>query len=286
MRLPILRAGVRRRLASEGCVRTTAGLLIPAEDDLGALADCDVAVACALGHLDADTLMAALATPAGRSVIAAISSLPDHATVAAACTGTFALAEAGRLDGAGATTSWWLAPRFRSLYPGVALDMDSMVVDAGPALTAGASFAHIDLALALVSKVSLELSSAVARYLMVDSRPSQSGYALVSHLAAHDELVTAFERVVRSAIAAPIDLDAAVVTLGTSRRSLERRVRAVTGTTPIGFVQRIRVEHARHLRATTDLTTDAIARSVGYENAGTLRALLRRWPAATRVTAS
>ena len=64
--------------------------------------------------------------------------------------------------------------------------------------------------------------------------------------------------------------------LGTSRRTLERRVRAALNLTPLGFVQRLRIERARHLSATTDLTSAEIALRVGYANAETLRSLLRR----------
>ena len=59
-------------------------------------------------------------------------------------------------------------------------------------------------------------------------------------------------------------------------RLLERRVRAALNLTPLGFVQRLRTERARHLSATTDLTSAEIALRVGYANAETLRSLLRR----------
>ncbi|WP_328620989.1 DJ-1/PfpI family protein [Streptomyces sp. NBC_00354] len=88
----------------------------------------------------------------------------DGIPLAAACTSTFLLAEAGVLDGLSATTSWWLAPAFRQAYPHVALDESNMLAHADGVITAGAAMAHPDLALALVRQASPVLAELTARY--------------------------------------------------------------------------------------------------------------------------
>jgi transcriptional regulator GlxA family with amidase domain len=195
--------------------------------------------------------------------------------IASACAGTFVLAEAGILDGERATTTWWLSPAFRNRYPAVQLEQDQMVIASGGITTAGAAFGHVDLALAIIRYSSPALADLVARYLVLDERPSQSAYIIPSALAQSDPTVAAFERWTRARLAEPISIPRAARSIGVSERTLQRCVQRTLGTSPIRFVQDLRVERASHLLRTTALSLETIARKVGYEHANTLRVLLR-----------
>jgi transcriptional regulator GlxA family with amidase domain len=151
-----------------------------------------------------------------------------------------------------------------------------MVVRSGRVLTAGAALSHMDLALAIVREASLELAELVARYLVVDTRPSQSTYAVSGHLAQADPLVQAFERWARARLGEGFSLDAAAAALAVSKRTLARRTQQVLGKSPLGLFQDLRVEHAVHLLRTTPASMERIADSVGYADPATLAALLRR----------
>lgn len=254
------------------------GMRIPTSGGFDELAAADIVVVPALGALDEAQVIAALSTPDVRDLVAALTDLEvDRQTaIAGACTGSFALAEAGLLDHRAATTSWWLGRLFRARYRQVDLTADRMVVRDGNVITAGAAFAHVDLALALVGTHSPHLADRVARFLVIDDRPAQSAYLAIDHLAAHDTLVAGFDGYIRTHLADGLDIDGIARLLGTTRRTLERRIGDVLGMSPLKAIQRRRVERARHLMATTDESMERIAAQVGYRNASTLRALLRK----------
>lgn len=268
-----LRAPRLTILADEDRVQLGGGVTLAVDGPMSGAAEHDVVVMSALGALNADQLAAALPRPTVRHAVETLGDL-DGPRLAAACTGTFALGDAGVLDGGRATTSWWLAPVFQSRYPGVELDDDAMVVDDERALTAGAAFAHVDLALAIVAGASPILADRVAKALVLDQRPSQSTYAAIGHLGHSDALVRSFERWVRAHLAEDVDLAVVAASLGVTRRTLERRTKDALGRTPLEVVQRLRVEHAQHLLATTDRTLASIAGDVGYASASSLRRLL------------
>ncbi len=258
-----------------GPVRTALGLSVPARPAGRRAPDC--VVVPAIGYKMPDPLQAALAKPEVGDAAAALRRWARQgATVSAACIGTFVLAESGLLDGRLATTTWWLAPLFRRRYPGVRLDESNMVVQSENVVTAGAALGHMDLALWLIRQKSPQLASLTARYLIVDSRPSQSAYALADHLRHADPLVERFERWARGNLSRGFSLDAAARAAGASKRTLARRLQAVLGKSPLSYFQELRVERAVHLLKTTGKSVDDIAEEVGYVDGVTLRTLLRR----------
>jgi transcriptional regulator GlxA family with amidase domain len=262
--------GVRRH------VRTFQGLTVPVTP-AARLPRPDVAVVPALGCKTPETVRSALARPDVAELCPLLRRWAGAgALLTAACTGTFVLAESALLDGQSATTTWWLAPLFRERFPRVELDGSRMIVESGRYVTAGAALAHFDLALWLVRQRSPALAALVARYLLVDARPSQGVYAIPDHLAHSDPIVERFEHWARGRLAERFSLGAAARAAGVSQRTLARRLERVLGKSPLAYVHDLRVERAIHLLRTSDASVDAIAGEVGYTDGVTLRTLLRR----------
>jgi transcriptional regulator GlxA family with amidase domain len=256
-------------------VRTAHGLKVPIQPNGRQKPDCVIvpAIACKTPV----TLKAALARPDVRDAANALRGwAEDEVTLSAACAGTFVLAESGLLNQQRATTTWWLAPMFRERYPLVSLNESEMVVKSGNVVTAGAALGHMDLALWLIRSVSPELASLTANYLIVDTRPSQTAYALTDHLMHSDPVVQLFERWARARLARGFSLDSAAKAVGASKRTLTRRLQSVLGKSPMSYFQSLRVERAVHLLKTSKASVEEIAAQVGYMDGRTLRLLLRR----------
>ena len=256
-------------------VRTSHGLRVPVHPVGRSAPDC--VVVPAIGFKMPGPLEAALTRADVRDAGEVLRQWDRRgAMMTAACVGTFVMAESGLLDGHHATTTWWLAPLFGKRYPEVVLDESQMIVKSGRYVTAGAALSHMDLALWIVRSVSPQLASLVAKYLIVDSRPSQSAYALTDHLVHSDPVVQRFERWARARLAQGFSLDDAAKAVGASKRTLARRMQSALGKTPLSYFQSLRVERAVHLLKTGSASVDDIAARVGYADGATLRALLRR----------
>jgi AraC family transcriptional regulator, transcriptional activator FtrA len=191
------------------------------------------------------------------------------------CTGAFAVAAAGLLDGRRATTHWTECREFARRYPQVTLDPGVLFVDEGDVLTSAGSAAGIDLCLHLVRQdYGTEIATQLARQLVVPPQrdggqaqyidvplpelDSSSLFAdTVSWLQEHlDEAVTVEELAARSAM---------------SPRTFARRFLASTGTTPYQWLLQQRIQFAQRLLETSDLPIDAVAEKSGFSTAANLR---------------
>lgn len=269
--------GVRRR-----AVVTSSGHVLRADATLATWSRRRADIVLVPGiHLRIPRAQELLPMLASRDTRAAVAWLQAQwragAVVAASCSSTFLLAEAGMLDGKVATTSWFLAPLFRARYPRVDLQAERMLTRDKRVLCAGASMAQSELALAVVTDT---LGSAVAdlckRYLLLDERSSQQSYVLVQQLASQDDVAGRARAWVRRHLAEDFAIADLATAVALGPKTLARRIESATGASPIAFVQRIRVEAALDLLQTTTLSFDQIAVRVGYRDPSALRRILQR----------
>lgn len=199
------------------------------------------------------------------------------AVLGTSCTGAFVMAGAGLLDGHRATTTWWLGAELRRRFPRIDVDESQSLVNEGRLLSAGTVFAMADLALALVTRWGgPTLARRVMKVLLLDAHPSQGPYMVLHQVANDEPQVRAAEAWVRRNLSRPFSVGQLARAVALSPRTLARRLEGSLGVSPIGFVRRIRLETAAQLLETSRLPFDEVARKVGYEDAGTLRRLMRR----------
>lgn len=204
------------------------------------------------------------------------------AIIASVCTGAFVLAEAGLLDGLEATTHWAYWDAFRTRYPEVLLRGERILVPTGEGhriVTAGGAFAWTDLLIYLIARLAgAEEARCIARIHLLQSHPDgQLTYASLTATRQHDDQLVADAQVWAAehyARAHPVA--EMVARSGLTERSFLRRFRKVTGQSPAEYVQTLRIEEAKQMLETTDLTVDAVAREVGYAEGSSFRHVFRK----------
>lgn len=202
----------------------------------------------------------------------------EGALLAANCTGTFVLAETGLLKGRPATTTWWLERVFRTRYPGVNLQLRSMVTEADRLCCAGASATHLLQAVRVVEHFcGPGIAALTAKTMLIDtSQTTQLPYLPLQTEAEHgDAMVSRAQYWLQKHFAEAVKLSVLADTLAVSERTLIRRFNSVLGTTPVAYLQKLRIETARTLLESGDLSIEEIANQVGYQNGSSFTRLFR-----------
>ena len=187
--------------------------------------------------------------------------------IAAPCTGAFALAAAGALDGRRATTHWLFARELETRYPRLKLDADRIFIVDGPIWTSAGVSASIDLALAMVEKdLGAEIARTVARRMVVYHRRSggQSQFSTLLELEPKSDRIQRVLDYANRNLKSPLSVEELANAAALSPRQFSRAFRAETGQPPAKAVERMRVEAARVLIEQGRHTMDAIAEETGF----------------------
>jgi AraC family transcriptional activator FtrA len=249
-----------------GPVPTSSGFDVNVPYGLDRLACADVVAVPAWPDLDA---------PMSAALRSALRAAHERgALLLSICSGAFALAGAGLLDGRRATTHWQSALLFRQRYPQVDLVEDVLYVDEGQIVTGAGAAAGIDACLHVVRRLyGWATANALARRMVVPAH-REGGQAQYVERPVPPTSTAGFAEVLDWALAhldEPLTVDRLAARANMSGRSFARHFRAATGTTPHQWLLEQRLQRAELLLETTDLTVDAVADRAGFGSADTLR---------------
>ncbi|HEY6543680.1 MAG TPA: helix-turn-helix domain-containing protein [Dokdonella sp.] len=253
------------RRGAIACIDAAQGAQISIRWGLGILRDADTVIVVGSGSRD----------PIDPAIIRALQRAQQSSRrVVSLCTGAFALAQAGLLDGRSATTYWIRAQELRERFPAVDVRPDVLFVEDGNVVTSAGVAAGIDLCLHLVTRdCGAAVANEVARRAVV--APVRAGgqaqfIASPATPTRGDSLASLREWALQH-LHQPISLASLAKRFHQSERTLTRRFRAETGTSPLQWLLQQRLARARELLETTTLPIGRVAESCGLGSADSLR---------------
>ncbi|MHA7145171.1 GlxA family transcriptional regulator [Arthrobacter sp. TmT3-37] len=248
-----------------GMVRTTSGVALRVDSDLTGVDDADLVIMAPFPSRN----------PVPDAVLDALRAAHRRgARIFSVCSGAFALAEAGLLDGRCATTHWRYTSSLAEAYPRTRVDENVLYVEDGTILTSAGTAAGIDASLHLVrQEFGPKAATAIARGMVVPPH-REGGQAQFIERPIPTECGASMEELLLW-LADHLDQDISVGALAQrlhmSERTFARRFRAETGTTPVAWLTGQRLLRAQSLLESTRLTVDAVARASGFGQAVLLR---------------
>lgn len=204
------------------------------------------------------------------------------ASLYSACSGAIVLAETGLLNGRKATSHWGYQDLFRKYYPEVQFQPEPNLVIAdhqSRLVTAGGTTSWHDLALYIIGLYagSAEAVRIAKVYLLKWHTEGQLPYQTLNRNPLHaDAVVKKCQKVLEECFIEPDALSRATQAAGIPERTLKRRFKQATGCSLIDYIQNLRIEKAKQLLESTELDTETVSETCGYEDVSFFRRLFKR----------
>ena len=202
--------------------------------------------------------------------------------VGSICTGAFALAGTGLLDGRRATTHWAHFDEFADAFPRVEIDRDALFVADGKFHTSAGISAGIDSALAMVESdlgrgVALEVAQALVVYLKRPGGQSQFSAQLAAQASAHDQDgFAALMRWMAAHLRTDLSVEVLAERMAMSPRNFARRFAQAMRMPPARYVQFLRIDAARRLLTDGNQPIGRVADRCGFLSGEAMRTAFQR----------
>lgn len=200
--------------------------------------------------------------------------------IASVCTGIYALADTGLLDGRSVTTHWRYAADVQRRWPRLRVNSDAIFIKDGKFYTSAGVTAGIDLALSFVEEdFGSELALAVAREIVVYLKRSGGQLQYSQPLLAQTKTKAAFGDLaewIRGNLQGDLTLESLAERVNLSSRHFARKFKATFGLTPSDFVEELRLDEARWLLVNGGDPMSDLAKTVGYMSDDTFRRAFER----------
>lgn len=205
-------------------------------------------------------------------------------TIAGACAGVPLIADAGLLDGKCATTHWGVVDACRLRYPSVRWQPEQILTESGRIVCAGGVYAAVDLSLYLVEKFQgHRLAMETAKALVLETpRTWQIGYSAEPPDFDHgDERIARVQEWLFQHFNEWASIESLAARGHMSPRTFVRRFKMATGENPKHYVQKLRINAARHLLENDLRSVQEVSYAVGYDDVKYFRTLFRRFTGTT-----
>ncbi len=271
-----VRPKFRVRIASLGGVeiRCSNRLSVQAHCDISDVTECDLLLIPTIGDAIDKVLLQ------NAALLPHLQRLADtQADIASNCSGAFLLAKAGLLDGRAATTHWGYAAKFKQDYPQVHLQENQFVTQSDTIFCAAGGSAFYDLALLLIERYcGREISTQVAKTQIIDSRRgSQNSYTNVILYKSHaDQLVKKLQEYIENNFRQTLAVSELAIMVNITPRTLNRRFQSALNLRPIEYIQAVRIEQAKRLLESRDVSIKSLADQVGYSDISSFTRLFKR----------
>jgi transcriptional regulator GlxA family with amidase domain len=194
-------------------------------------------------------------------------------------TGVCFMAESGILDYHPATTHWHYVDQFTRDYPNVELKPDFFITQSERIYCAASLNALADIIVHIIYQIyGKNAAQQVERNFSHEIRkPYEEQRYLEGAVDRHpDELIAQIQFWLSTNLNSSLTLNELAEQFGISQRSFTRRFKVATGINATQYWQQLKIEAAKELLASSNLSIQEVAFQVGYQDQGHLSRLFKK----------